>query len=283
MRPTHHDILFEPIGPVTTRNRFYQVPHCTGMGYRHPRAEAELRGIKAEGGWGVVSTQETEIHPSSDLTPANEGRLCDERDIPASRRSDACSIRRIRHRVGVCRSRPERIPALGYATGAFSRCSNPTAVTRASHDQKIWLTSMTSSELLRRRAIVKKEQGSEQFANCKALCRPQGCHAGCLEGSALHARRNSPPCSRAYTSVSTFSFNYLLSVAFIYLLSGVFARTAHRRRSPRRLPAQAFWNPAAPWLCSWASDRIRHFRRHRSCHPLDRYRPGRPAAACCWR
>jgi len=87
MRDSRYDVLFEPvqIGPVTTRNRFYQVPHCTGMGYRYPQSEARLRGIKAQGGWGVVSTQETEIHPSSDLTPANEARLWDERDIPALR------------------------------------------------------------------------------------------------------------------------------------------------------------------------------------------------------
>lgn len=39
--------------------------------------------MKAEGGWSVVSTQETEIHPSSDITPANEGRLWDDGDIPA--------------------------------------------------------------------------------------------------------------------------------------------------------------------------------------------------------
>jgi len=87
MRDPRHDILFEPvrIGPLTTPNRFYQVPHCTGMGYRYPRSEARHRGIKAEGGWGVVSTQETEIHPSSDLTPANEARLWDARDVPALR------------------------------------------------------------------------------------------------------------------------------------------------------------------------------------------------------
>lgn len=79
------DILFEPvkIGPVTARNRFYQVPHCSGMGYRYPNAEAHLRGMKAEGGWAVVSTQEAEIHPTSDLTPANEARLWDEGDLPA--------------------------------------------------------------------------------------------------------------------------------------------------------------------------------------------------------
>ncbi|MDE2693996.1 MAG: FAD-dependent oxidoreductase [Paracoccaceae bacterium] len=84
MRDPKYDILFEPvkIGPVQTRNRFYQVPHCSGMGYRYPNAEARMRGIKAEGGWGVVSTQETEIHPTSDLSPANEARLWDDSDIP---------------------------------------------------------------------------------------------------------------------------------------------------------------------------------------------------------
>ncbi len=84
-RDPRFDILFEPvkIGPVTARNRFYQVPHCSGMGYRYPNAEAHLRGMKAEGGWAVVSTQEAEIHPTSDLTPANEARLWDEGDLPA--------------------------------------------------------------------------------------------------------------------------------------------------------------------------------------------------------
>ena len=83
----NHKILFEPvkIGPKTTKNRFYQVPHCTGMGYRYPKSEAQFRGMKAEGGWGVVSTQEVEIHPTSDLTPYNEGRLWDDRDIPSMR------------------------------------------------------------------------------------------------------------------------------------------------------------------------------------------------------
>lgn len=87
MRDPRYDILFEPvkIGPVTTKNRFYQVPHCTGMGYRYPQSEARHRGMKAEGGWGVVSTQEAEIHPTSDLTPANEARIWDAKDIPALR------------------------------------------------------------------------------------------------------------------------------------------------------------------------------------------------------
>ncbi len=84
-RLPEHDLLFQPlrIGPVTAPNRFYQVPHCNGMGHQRPRALAALRGIKAEGGWGVVCTEEVEIHPSSDLSPFLEGRLWDDRDIPA--------------------------------------------------------------------------------------------------------------------------------------------------------------------------------------------------------
>ena len=78
------DILFEPvrIGPVTAPNRFYQVPHCNGFGHRMPHGMATMRGMKAEGGWGVVCTEETEIHHSSDLSPYFEGRLWSEDDIP---------------------------------------------------------------------------------------------------------------------------------------------------------------------------------------------------------
>ncbi len=85
MRDPRYDVLFEPvqIGPVVARNRFYQVPHCNGMGYRAPEALAEMRAVKAEGGWAVVCTEETEIHPTSDLTPYIELRNWDDRDIPA--------------------------------------------------------------------------------------------------------------------------------------------------------------------------------------------------------
>jgi len=79
------EILFQPIkiGPVTAPNRFYQVPHCNGMGYRMPRALAAMRGMKAEGGWGVVCTEEVEIHHSSDIATSIEGRIWSEADIPA--------------------------------------------------------------------------------------------------------------------------------------------------------------------------------------------------------
>lgn len=88
-----YDILFEPvqIGPVRSKNRFYQVPHCNGMGHGYPSTLARMRGIKAEGGWGVICTEEVEISPFSEISPHFEGRNWDERDIPALRKmTDAC-------------------------------------------------------------------------------------------------------------------------------------------------------------------------------------------------
>jgi dimethylamine/trimethylamine dehydrogenase len=91
-RPTQYDILFEPvqIGPKVAKNRFYQVPHCNGGGYRDPSAVAAMRRAKAEGGWGVIFTEQTEIHHSSEITPFIEQHLWDDRDIPAlARMADA--------------------------------------------------------------------------------------------------------------------------------------------------------------------------------------------------
>jgi dimethylamine/trimethylamine dehydrogenase len=87
-RDPRYDVLFEPVqlGPVTARNRFFQVPHCNGMGHRDPTAHAVMRGVKAEGGWAVVCTEEVEIHPSSDTSGFIEGRLWDDADIPAHER-----------------------------------------------------------------------------------------------------------------------------------------------------------------------------------------------------
>lgn len=91
-RDPRYDILFEPvkIGPVTARNRFYQVPHCNGMGHHHPSSTAAMRGMKAAGGWAVVSTEECEIHPKTDVSPYVEERLWDDADIPhLARMTDA--------------------------------------------------------------------------------------------------------------------------------------------------------------------------------------------------
>ncbi|HEX4909816.1 MAG TPA: FAD-dependent oxidoreductase, partial [Permianibacter sp.] len=83
MTSSPYAALFEPvhIGPVVAPNRFYQVPHCNGMGYRMPHALAAMRAIKAQGGWGVVCTEEVEIHPSGDIAPCFEGRLWSDDDI----------------------------------------------------------------------------------------------------------------------------------------------------------------------------------------------------------
>ena len=84
MRDCRYDILFEPmkIGPVKSKNRFYQVPHCNGGGYRDASAAAAMRGIKSEGGWGVVFTEQCEMHHSSEITPFIELRLWEDKDIP---------------------------------------------------------------------------------------------------------------------------------------------------------------------------------------------------------
>jgi dimethylamine/trimethylamine dehydrogenase len=88
MRDPRFDVLFDQvaIGPVIAKNRFYQVPHCNGAGYRDPSAAAEMRGVKAEGGWGVIFTEQTEMHHTSEITPFIELRLWEDQDIPSLRR-----------------------------------------------------------------------------------------------------------------------------------------------------------------------------------------------------
>ena len=83
MRDSQHDLLFESvdIGPVRAKNRFYQVPHCTGLGWLRPKMAAALRGMKAEGGWGVVCTEWCSIHPASDDLPYPNAALWHEDHI----------------------------------------------------------------------------------------------------------------------------------------------------------------------------------------------------------
>jgi dimethylamine/trimethylamine dehydrogenase len=75
--------LFESvrIGPVTAPNRFYQVPHCTGMGHALPQTLVAMRAMKAEGGWGVVCTEYCSIHPGSDDHPYPFASLWDDGDL----------------------------------------------------------------------------------------------------------------------------------------------------------------------------------------------------------
>ena len=82
-RDPRFDILFEPvrIGPVTARNRFYQVPHASSTGVDMPNTRKGLRAIRAEGGWGVVCTGYCSIHPTSDDAPLRYSRLWDDEDV----------------------------------------------------------------------------------------------------------------------------------------------------------------------------------------------------------
>ena len=82
-RDPRFDSLFQPVklGPVTAPNRFYQVPHCSGMGYQRPQTLAAMRAIKAEGGWGVVCTEYCSIDPSSDDGFYPYASLWDDGDI----------------------------------------------------------------------------------------------------------------------------------------------------------------------------------------------------------
>ncbi|MFT4118813.1 FAD-dependent oxidoreductase [Bradyrhizobium sp.] len=82
-RDSKYDILFDKIsfGPKTSRNRFWQTSHCTGYGSERPGTQAFFRGMKAEGGWGVVCTEFCSIHPESDEYPFTSARLWDEGDV----------------------------------------------------------------------------------------------------------------------------------------------------------------------------------------------------------
>ena len=81
-RDPRHDILFEPvaIGPKVLRNRFYQVPHCTGFGTDKPGTQARHRAVKAEGGWAAVCTEYAPVSPDSDEQPYASATIWDDED-----------------------------------------------------------------------------------------------------------------------------------------------------------------------------------------------------------
>ena len=116
-----HQVLFEPIqiGPVVAPNRFYQVPHASGMTEANPRVRAAFRETKAEGGWGVVSTGAVSIHPSSDDSPLPFARLWNEADIAshaltteAIHRHGSLAAVELWHGGAVVMNRTSRLPPL---------------------------------------------------------------------------------------------------------------------------------------------------------------------------
>ena len=84
-----YSILFEPlkIGPVTAPNRFVSMPHAIGHSYLMPNGAIGIRETRAEGGWGIVAMQLSEIDPTSDLAGLPYERLWDEGDVAAHARS----------------------------------------------------------------------------------------------------------------------------------------------------------------------------------------------------
>ena len=82
-RDPRFDPLFEPIriGPKTLKNRFYQVPQCTGAGVDKPGANAAHRAVKAEGGWAALNTEACCIHPEVDQTLSTVTNIWDASDV----------------------------------------------------------------------------------------------------------------------------------------------------------------------------------------------------------
>ena len=86
MRDKRYDIFFESIkiGPVTAKNRFYQVPHCTGTRLTTPSNSGWFAGNKRPKAVGQSSIRNNcSVHPSSDVPPHPSATLWDERDIKA--------------------------------------------------------------------------------------------------------------------------------------------------------------------------------------------------------
>ena len=79
----NYKILFEKIkiGPKTLKNRFYQVPQCTGAGTDKPGANAKHREIKAEGEWAALNTEACMINPNSDQSLQPVANIWDKGDL----------------------------------------------------------------------------------------------------------------------------------------------------------------------------------------------------------
>ena len=117
-----HDVLFEPlaIGPKTLRNRFYQVPHCSGFGTQKPLSQAALRGVKAEGGWAAVCTEYAPVSADSDSMPSVSARLWDDDDArnlalmcEAVHRYGSLAGVELHHEGMIANPRESRWPAVG--------------------------------------------------------------------------------------------------------------------------------------------------------------------------
>jgi dimethylamine/trimethylamine dehydrogenase len=143
VRDPNHDILFEPvkIGPKVLRNRFYQVPHCTGFGSEKPQAQAHHRAVKAEGGWAAVCTEYAPISPDADAQPFNSARVWDDQDArslslmcEAAHEHGALAGIQLSHGGAYAANRESRLPSLApsqVANDLMPRGTVPKAMDRA--------------------------------------------------------------------------------------------------------------------------------------------------------
>ena len=84
-RDPRYDLLFEPIkiGPKTASQSLLPSPPLQRSRLPACECNGNHAGHQGEGGWGVVNTEQCEIHPSSDSSPLVEMRIWDDRDLPA--------------------------------------------------------------------------------------------------------------------------------------------------------------------------------------------------------
>ncbi len=74
-RDSRYDVLFEPlkISPVTSRNCFFQGPHCNGMGTQYPRTQAAMRETN-ESLYGELAADQAALDSASisSVTPVGD-------------------------------------------------------------------------------------------------------------------------------------------------------------------------------------------------------------------
>ena len=82
-RDARYDLLFEPIaiGPKILKNRFFQVPQCTGAG--SSTAGRQCHAPRGQGGrrLGGLCTESCMIHPETDQPVATVSTLYDQGDV----------------------------------------------------------------------------------------------------------------------------------------------------------------------------------------------------------
>ena len=175
-RDPRYDILFEPvkIGPKTARNRFYQVPHCSGMGYglsAHAGGHArhEGRGRLGRG----VTPEYCSIHPTCDDTPFAHCRLWDDRRHPRPRADDRVRCIATARSPAVELWHGGRVTMNRYSRQAPAGAApSRVGLRRAGAGARAW-TSRTSAISCRwhREAARARRRGRLRHRLC--LCRPR--------------------------------------------------------------------------------------------------------------